>query len=340
MSAGKQVSVEHVQPDLAHRNHLHVIVNPHSGNGKTRKRWPAISAELMAQGFTLTAGHTTGPNDATRMAREFVEAGARTIVAVGGDGTVNEVINGMIADGQPINSATRLMVVPGGTGKDLGRTLQTGTVDLAIQALKAESIAHIDLGRITFMNERGVEESRYFANVADLGLGAAVARRINQSSKALGGLMTYLLAAVRTIVDFSPHEIQVDIDGHRVFDASANMVVLANGQYFAGGMHVAPTASLCDGLLEVYILSDVGKRAMLTSLLPRVYSGKHIGQPGILHARTAAVTISCDSGMLMEMDGEQCGTSPIRIEVVPRILPVVMGAEARRQDPGCAEGAH
>src|SRR5690606_7962862 len=129
--------------------------------------------------------------------------------------------------------------------------------------------------RMTFTGLDGQPVTRYFANVADLGLGASVAERISRSSKKLGGLLTYLIAAVRTIISYEPGAITVDIGDDRIYDAPANMVVLANGQFFAGGMHVAPTASICDGLLETYILADVGKRTLLTSLLPRVYGGKH-----------------------------------------------------------------
>lgn len=323
-------------PDQA--EFLHVIVNPASGNGRARKRWQRISATLMQHGLHHDVTFTSGPNDATRIARELALAGTRTIVAVGGDGTVNEILNGMIENDIPVNSNTRLLVLPCGTGKDLGRTLGTGKVETAIHALKQDRTAHIDLGRITYQTSDGETSTRYFANVADLGLGASVAERISHSSKALGGLVTYLVAAVRTIVKYKPAEIRVDAQGETIFHDAANMVVLANGQYFAGGMKVAPTASICDGLLEMYILADVGRRALLTSLLPRVYRGKHVGREGVLHVRAASVEIHSASGMLLEMDGEPLGMAPIRVEVVPRVLPAVITSEARDGMAGCSLG--
>lgn len=339
MSVGPSATSESAISASAPSTSLHVIVNPASGNGRGRKRWPKIADSLREHGFNYEVVFTTGPDDATRIAREMATGGAHTIVAVGGDGTVNEIINGMLRDDLPVNAETRLVVIPCGTGKDLGRTLGTGAPEAAASALRANSTTLMDIGRIRFQGLNEQTSTRYFANVADMGLGAEVANRINCSSKALGGLVTYLVAAVRTIVKFQPQAISVDIGEDRVYNAPANMVVLANGQFFAGGMRVAPTASICDGLLEMYILADVGKRALLTSLLPRVYRGKHVGQHGVLHIRAGSARIECPTGMLMEMDGEQIGRSPIDVDVLPQILPVVVHPSALRGAGGCAEGA-
>lgn len=336
MSANSAVSGAPTATVLDDTTTLHVIVNPASGNGRAMKQWPAMSAALLAQGLPHRVEFTTGPGDATVLARAMALNGAPTIVAVGGDGTVNEIINGMIADGELVNPDTRLLVIPAGTGKDLGRTLGTGQIENAIKALKSDSTASIDLGRITYHLDSGEQVTRYFANVADLGLGATVAARINRSSKRLGGLLTYLLAAVRTIVEYRPAHVRVEAEGETIYDTTANMVVLANARFFAGGMHVAPDASICDGLLELFILADVGKRALLTSLLPRVYRGKHIGQPGVLHVRARSVSVSCPDGMLLEMDGEQVGNAPVTIEVQQQRLPVVMARESKRSMAGCS----
>ena len=339
MSVGQAPASSSTEHELGTAANLHVIVNPASGSGRARKRWPKISATLMEHGLSHDVTFTTGPNHATSIARELARSGTGTIVAVGGDGTVNEILNGMLEDGALVNPHTRLLILPCGTGKDLGRTLGTGKVETAIEALLADSTTNIDLGHINYIDADGQQQARYFANVADLGLGANVAERISHSSKKLGGLLTYLLAAVRTITEFEPRDISVDIGEDRIFHASANMVVLANGQYFAGGMRVAPTASICDGLLEMYILADVGKRTLLTSLLPRVYRGKHVGQHGVLHVRAGSVTIQSPAGMLLEMDGEQIGKAPVEVTVLPRILPVVIAEAQRRSMAGCAQGS-
>jgi YegS/Rv2252/BmrU family lipid kinase len=261
----------------------------------------------------------------------MAEAGVDTIVAVGGDGTVNEIINGMIRDDAAISPRTRLALVPSGTGKDLSRSLGTREVEYTLRALELDAVTHIDIGRIEFHDaETGAPVSRYFVNVADLGLGADVASRINRSSKALGGLMSYMINSIKTIVVFNAQEVRVTVDDTLAYDGRAHLVIFANGRYFAGGMHIAPDSSLRDGLLDIFILEDVSKRELLTSLLPSVYRGKHIGKRGVHHLKGAHATVKCGSTMLVEMDGEQPGHGPITVRTIPRVLPIVAAGAVLR----------
>ncbi len=319
---------------------LHVIINPAAGGGRAGRRWPEFEAEIARHGYDVQPSFTAGPGDATRLARQLALEGARTIVCVGGDGTTNEVINGLIDGTRAINCETRLALIPCGTGKDLGRTLGTGDVESMLRALADGSTALMDVGRVTYVDaQTGETTSRLFANVADAGLGADAAARINRSSKALGGFVSYFKGAVRSIVAFKPWDITVTVDAAPVFDGSAAMVVFANARYFAGGMKVAPEASICDGLLDIFVLEGVGKRAMLTSLLPRVYRGRHIGQPGVIHLRGSAATITCAAGMLLEVDGEQVGRTPVTVDIMPGALRVVGTPDALAEVGGCAERA-
>jgi diacylglycerol kinase family enzyme len=178
---------------------------------------------------------------------------------------------------------------------------------------------------------------RYFANVADTGLGAEVAARINAGSKRLGGLVSYLVSAVRTIAVFEFRDAAIDLDGEEFFAGKAGMVVFANGRFFAGGMIIAPDASHCDGLLDVFVLEDVGKRTLLTSLLPRVYRGKHVGRPGVLHRRAAVAHVRSSATMLVEMDGEQVGQGPLQVSILPSALRVIGIEEALQRLGGCAD---
>ena len=319
---------------------LHVIINPAAGGGRAGRRWPQFEAEMTRHGYDIKPSFTSGPGDATRLARQFAYEGARTIVCVGGDGTANEVVNGLIDGDQPISQQTRLALVPCGTGKDFGRTLGTRDVESMLRVLADGTTAMIDVGRVTCRNARtGEPVTRYFANVADAGIGAETAARINRSSKALGGFISYLSGAVRSIVAFKPWDVTVEVDGAPIYAGSAGMVVFANGRYFAGGMKVAPEASLCDGMLDVFVLKGVGKRALLTSLLPRVYRGKHVGQPGIIHLTGSQATVACAAGMLLELDGEQVGTTPVMVDVLPGFLRVVGTPEALAEAGGCTERA-
>jgi YegS/Rv2252/BmrU family lipid kinase len=327
-----------VQGEPVSTSLLHVIINPAAGSGRAGRRWPEFETEMFRHGYEVKPNFTTGPGDAIRLARELAAGGARTIVCVGGDGTVNEVVNGLIADGRPVSLETRLAIIPCGTGKDLCRTIGTRDVTTMLRALADGTTAMIDLGRVSYRDARNGEPvERYFANVADAGIGAETAARINASSKALGGFVSYLSGAIRSIVAFKPWRITVEVDGEPIYSGPAGMVVFANGRYFAGGMKVAPDASLCDGKLDIFVLEGVGKRTLLTSLLPRVYRGRHIGRPGVVHLTGSEAHVTCEAGMLLELDGEQVGMTPLSVEVLPAVLPIVGTQEALAAVGGCTE---
>ncbi len=278
------------------------------------------------RGYNFEVRFTEKRGDAIRFAREYAERRVETIVAVGGDGTVNETINGLLEHGAAISPETRLAIASVGTGKDLVRTLGARSLEQMLDALDQGNNFAIDLGHVRYVDEQTGEcAGRYFANVADMGLGADVARRIEMSSsgKALGGMVSYLVQAVKTIRVFRPKEIRLTVDGVTVYEGLAQMVVFCNGRYFAGGMHIAPMSSLQDGLLEVFVLEDVGRRELLASLLPRVYLGRHVGRSGVHHFRAATATVETPDPFMLELDGELPGTSPITVDVVPRVLNVV-----------------
>lgn len=317
---------------------LEVILNPEAGSGSAGRNWPEYARALSEHGYDFCLHRTTGPGDATSFARALAERGAATIVCVGGDGTVNEVVNGLIVDDLPVSPELRLAIISSGTGKDLVRSLGTRDLGASLQALSLGDTRTIDVGRVQFLNGKtGHLETRYFVNVADAGIGAAVAARISTTSKRFGGLVTYLRAAIRTILGYQPWEIAVDVDGEQVYQGSAGMVVFANGRYFAGGMLVAPDASLCDGMVDVFILEGVGKRVLLTSLLPRVYRGKHVGRPGVMHFTAGSVSVRARGGMLLEVDGEQVGQAPITVTTMPRVLRVVCASAFLDGMDGCAD---
>jgi YegS/Rv2252/BmrU family lipid kinase len=317
---------------------LHAIVNPAAGNGSAGRRWPAIAETIARHGYDLESAFTTGPGHAIELARRFADDGARTIVCVGGDGTVNEVVNGLVDDDRSVNPDTCLAIVPCGTGKDLGRTLETRDIEATLRAIVSGGVARVDVGRVRWMDERTDQSTtRCLVNVADAGIGAATAARINQSSKRLGGLISYLTGAVRSIAAFEPWDAVVEVDGEVIHDGETGMVVFANGRYFAGGMKVAPYASLCDGLLDVFVLQGVGKRALLTSLLPRVYRGKHVGQPGVTWRQGRTATVRSCAGMPLELDGEHVGRTPLTIDLLPRVLLVAGDPDALERMDGCAD---
>jgi YegS/Rv2252/BmrU family lipid kinase len=300
---------------------LHAIVNPASGGGRTRRVWPRIAERMRANGIRLHQYETTGIGDATTIARRIVQEGVRDIVVVGGDGTLNEVVNGILADDEVASADVVLSLIPCGTGRDFARSLGIRDPEHAVQIIADGEVKAVDVGSIAY-SQAGGAARRYFVNVADVGLGAETAAWMNSSSKRLGGFLGYLVAATRTILVFAGRPARIRVDDTVVHDGPVGMVVLANGKFFAGGMLIAPDASLCDGAFDVFVLDDVPKRTLLLSLLPKVYRGKHVGHSAVHHFRGRTVEIISADRLPFEVDGEQPGSTDIQAHVRPGALKV------------------
>lgn len=318
---------------------VHAIVNPAAGNGASGRAWPRVAAQLATAGFPAVAHLTTARGDATWIARDIAakasESEYTTIIAVGGDGTINEVVNGIVqslgVDAHGLNDGprVRLATIPSGTGKDFARAVQTRTPEATIAALREGDTVRIDLGRAASLDATtGRVDERYFAVFADCGLGAQAAERINRSTKALGAYATYAIGAVRAVAAFKPWEVHVEVDGVPLYGGRSAMIVCANTRTFAGGMLVAPQASLCDGQLDVFIVKDVNRRTLLTSLLPRVYRGKHVGHEDVIWVRGREVLVQSGESIGVGVDGEVAGGAPLDVSIVPSALEVL-----------CARGA-
>jgi diacylglycerol kinase (ATP) len=321
--------LDHEQ-DLMKRE-IDTIVNPASGSGRTRRRWPMLKRQLEAHGFTVREYQTSGRQDATRITRDLLKSGAREIVVVGGDGTLNEVVNGFFDRGVPMTTDATLSIIPCGTGRDFCRSLRIHSDEQAVRLLAIGVVKPIDIGIVRYgRNSIGDSQTRCFVNVADVGLGAETAAWINQSSKAIGGFLSYLVGVARTIAVFRGQQAEVIVDGESIHRGAVGMVVLANARYLAGGMLIAPTASFTDGLLDVLVLHDIPKRTLLGSLLPRVYRGQHVGHPAVLHSRGRKVEIRCADPIPFEVDGEQPGTTDLEAVILPGVLRLRMPYIAAR----------
>ena len=235
------------------------------------------------------------------------------MVAVGGDGTVNEVASGLVGTG------CQLAVVPRGTGVDFGRTYGIPTrFDDAVRVALEGATREIDAGRVGFRAWSGESGEAWFVNVAGVGMSGAVAKRTNESSKALGGKASYLWSTLAVFARWQNTEVHVQVDGE---ERSGRMheVVVANGRYLAGGMKMCPEASPDDGLFDVLVIGDVTK-ADLVRTLPKIYRGTHLPHPKAELLRGATVSVESDDALPIQLDGEQPGTTPVRFEVVPRAL--------------------
>jgi diacylglycerol kinase (ATP) len=237
------------------------------------------------------------------------------LVVVGGDGTVNEAVNGILRDAR---GAPELAVVMVGTGKSFARSHGIPThLQRAVEVAARGRVVAVDAGRVWHRSEDGEQES-YFANVASAGMSGAVARRADSSSKALGGRVSYFVALVRVFARWQNVEMSVDAGGERHEGRMTNVVV-ANGPQHAGGMRLAPNARPNDGLFDVVLFGDISKADFVANVL-RVYRGTHVHHPKIQVLSSASVTIESARPLPLELDGEQPGTTPARFEIVPQAL--------------------
>jgi YegS/Rv2252/BmrU family lipid kinase len=235
---------------------------------------------------------------------------------VGGDGSVNEVANG-IAEVENVQMA----VVPRGTGRDFSRTFGIPRdLDRALEVAREGKAREIDLGRVTFRTWAGGEGHAWFANVASAGISGAIAKRANETSKALGGKVSYYWATLTVFAGWQIGEMRVLVDDEarrgRMIDA-----MVANGRYLAGGMKMCPDAEPDDGLFDVLLIGDVTKRDLLFTL-PKSYGGRHLPHPRLELLRGRVVTVDADEPLPVELDGEQPGTTPARFEIVAGALRV------------------
>ena len=298
------------------------IVNPASANGRTGKRWPQVWERISALGPEHSAMLTARPGHATELAAEVLAAGVDTVVAVGGDGTLSEVANGFFAQPQGYPGAA-LGLLPFGTGGDFRRTLGIpGDLDAAIECINARKLRSIDVGRIEMAGLEGGTVVRYFINIADAGIGGVVVERVNRTSKVFGGKASFLYASIATLLKYRPQALDVRT-AERGWEGKAQNVVVANGQYFGGSMHVAPGADPADGRFEVVVFGDIARFEAIRSIND-IYKADHLKNPKVTTWRSDRVEVTSPERVLIEADGELSGALPAVFEVLPKAISVVV----------------
>ena len=289
------------------------IVNPGAAGGKTMKSLTRIHGVLKRVGRPYAIYVTKGRGDAIQAARSYAENGAHRILAVGGDGTLNEVANGIYLAGG--NAA--LGLVPVGHGADFARTIgQKGSVEQAVLRACEGEEQPVDLGLARYAD--GTE--RAFINIAGLGFDAVVARRA-QGSRLPGGNLPYLGSALRTLIGFTNIDVTITTDGETI-ETPAVFVQIANAQYMGGGYHFAPMAKINDGLLDVCVVGDFGKLELVRQI-PGVYKGKHVGHSKFTHMTATRVEISAAQPAIVQLDGELVGSTPVEFQVLPSAIRLV-----------------
>jgi YegS/Rv2252/BmrU family lipid kinase len=291
------------------------LVNPASANGSTGRRWPELARRAAAAGLEGDTLFSERPGHLAELARDAALGGAELLVVVGGDGSVHEAANGLVGLGRQPDVA----IVPRGTGWDFSRTFGIPRkIDEAVRVALEGEARTIDLGRATYRAWDGSDAAAVFANVASAGMSGAIAKRANETTKALGGKASYLWAIFAVFSGWQASDVEIVVDGERrtgrMFD-----VVVANGRFFGGGLEICPDAEPDDGLLDVLTIGDVTKRDLVQTV-PKMYRGTHLPHPKAELLRGASVTVTSDTALPVELDGEQPGTTPVTFEVVRAAL--------------------
>lgn len=293
-----------------------IIANIRSGRGRSGAKLAAIEGILRDLSLDYVIVPTTGPGHATLAAAEALRDGDRFLVALGGDGTVHEVVNGMIAGDQPVAPDAVLGVLATGSGCDFVRTFGISRdAATAARRLTGDGVRTIDVGKVTFA-DGGTASVRYFPNIAEAGLGGSVTARASQVPGALGPAR-YFFGFWLTLPKFRPGAVRIEADGQS-FEWRALNVVVANCCFYGGGMRIAPKAEPDDGKLDVLVMT--GPKSDAYTTLPKVYAGTHLPHPNIAELRASRVTIETDTPFPIEADGETLGTTPATFEVIPGAL--------------------
>ena len=304
-----------------------VVVNPSSQGGRLGKRWPEL-ADTLGRAFPFDDIHTRGPGDATGLTREALRGGAERIVAIGGDGTVNEVINGFFEAGVAIAPQASFGLIPFGTGGDFRRTLEIPLeVADAAKVISANHTRSIDVGKLEFVATDGTKTTRMFANIASFGVSGVVDRLVNESGKKLGR-MSFAWATARAAWSYKNQRVQLIFDGDiasRV-EATINTVAVANGKYFGGAMKVAPHAEIDDGHFDVIAMGDFGFGDLVTSGR-RLYKGTHLAMDKVTSRRARVVDaepIDPSAVVELDVDGEPLGRLPARFTMLAGAVKMVV----------------
>jgi YegS/Rv2252/BmrU family lipid kinase len=311
-----------------------LIVNPKSAGGATREKWSGIAADFRAHFGPFSVAFTKKSGDGRDLAIRGAESGRRFIIACGGDGTLNEVANGILESGLDVEFG----ILPSGTGGDFRKTIGiSNETRTAARQLRTGRTIKMDVGRVSFTGIDGLPAHRYFINVSSFGLSSTVANGVASKtvlnwvplSGPMKGKAKYAVSTLEVLSELKSRILRVRLDGKAETNLASVNLCVCNSRYFGGGMKIAPAASITDGLFEVVNIGDVKALKVLANL-PRLYSGTHtrMEEVSATQARTIEVSAADGSPMPLETDGEVVGTLPARYELIPKALKIRVPEEA------------
>jgi len=284
------------------------IVNPVAGNNSGKQSILIIQEVMERNIFEYSIKETTKPGDAKVFSKEAAESSIDVIVAVGGDGTVNEVFNGMIGSNKILG------IVPAGTGNDLSRSLHIPlAIEDALEFIVNGDYISIDVGKIN---------GQLFINVASVGLDAIIAEEANKIKKVISGKYSYILALLKGLIYFKSKKIKIKIDDENEFEKDIMLVAISNGICYGGGMRIAPNAQINDGLFDICIVKKMSKFKLLY-LFPSIYKGDHVKFDEVEILRGERIDISSNEDLIINIDGEVIYHKPISFRILKNAIRVI-----------------
>jgi YegS/Rv2252/BmrU family lipid kinase len=301
-----------------------VIVNPRAAGGRAGATFGDVRSVAERRLGPVDVAFTDRAGHAIELAREAARGGRELVIAVGGDGTMHEVANGVLE----AESKVRVGFVGQGTGGDFRRTLGLEhRLDAYLDAIAGGQERTIDVGKVRYRDTSGTERTRFFVNILSAGLGGLVDRYVANASRALGGRATYFWASLRAIAASRRGRLLCDVSlqgESQRREVESFMIAICNGRYFGAGMHVAPMAQPDDGRFEV-VSMDAPSKVALLAFSRRIYEGTHLAGQGVQHFACDRIAIDIQneaarSAFLLDVDGEPLGGLPIDVEILPRAL--------------------
>ncbi|MEO0135980.1 MAG: diacylglycerol kinase family protein [candidate division WOR-3 bacterium] len=303
---------------------VHVIVNARAGANCGQRILKNIQTALTKSGLKPFITLTRYRGHAQHLAREAVKNNFDLIISVGGDGTINEIINGMMEWNDKVANLPVLGIISAGTGSDLCRTLHIPfDCNHALQIILKGNVQPVDIGRAIFKDNARVWY-RHFINVLDVGLGGNVVRIANHIPKNLGGFATFLIASLLVLAIHRPSPLQIYIDGLFKDEGMVNIIGAANGKYFGGGMKIAPMACLNDGYLEILYVKNTNIFQFIGKVLLPVYQARHLLYKKLYHYRAQKLKIVAEKKFLVDIDGEEEKAREVEIILIPQKIKIVI----------------
>ncbi len=302
-----------------------VIVNPNAGKRKGEKDWLEIAALLNEAGIDFVNVFTEHKNHAVALTRKYIENGYKNIIAVGGDGTLNEVVNGIFSQAHVPVADIVLAMIPVGTGNDWCRTFNIpNDYKKAIRVIARRNLFTQDIGSVKYISSSGNEKVRYFINMAGMGFDALVAKKTNKQKEAgKSNPFSYAINIFSSLFNYKSTKVTIMLDNEKVETGVFSMSV-GICQYNGGGMKQAPGALPDDGLFDLTIIQPIGKFKVIRNVL-KLFDGSFTRLPEVSTYRSSKIVIHSNPAMYIEADGESLGHTPFVFSILPRCLNVVTG---------------